>query len=109
MLLGLIDRLNDSIGAGESIATLRTQLATIREQAEALERRLKTVETQLKGVKAKLKNEDAAEKQDTVEEIGREFLRFLAQPGRRFSLEVFASRLSIQKIVAEYHANKLAG
>jgi hypothetical protein len=36
-LIELIDRLDESIGAGESIATLRAQLSLIREQVEALE------------------------------------------------------------------------
>jgi hypothetical protein len=107
MLVELIDRLNESIGSGENIATLRTQLATIREQSEALERRLKRVETQFKQIKAKLKNEDIQEKQYTVEEIGREYLRFIAREGRMGTLEVFAAWLGVRKFVAEYHANKL--
>jgi hypothetical protein len=45
MLFELIDRLDESIGAGETVSTLRTQLATIREQAEAIGRRPKTVES----------------------------------------------------------------
>ena len=107
MLLELIDRLDESIGAGETISTLRTQLATIREQTEALEGRLKVVEAQLKQTKSKLKVENAKDEADEVEEIGRKFLKFLAQPGRNFGLEVFASQFGIQKIVATYHANKL--
>ena len=107
MLVELIDRLNESIASGENVATLRTQLATIREQSETLERRLKTVETQLKRIKAKLKKEDIQEEQYTVDEIGREYLRFIAREGRMGVLEAFAAWLGAKKIVAEYHANKL--
>jgi DNA-binding transcriptional ArsR family regulator len=108
MLLELIDRLDESIGAGKSIATLRTQLSAIREQAEALEARLKALKMQIKKAQAKANKEDSAQQADAVEEIGNELLRLLARPGATRSLEMIAAQLGLQQVVAQYHADKLA-
>jgi len=58
-------------------------------------------------VKVQLTNYDAKDQQDAVEEIGREFLKFLARPGQILGLSKFASQSGIQEIAAQYHANKL--
>ena len=53
MLVKLIDRLDEAIGAGASIASLRTQLDTIRQQAEALEAEIDALKLQLEELKSK--------------------------------------------------------
>jgi phage shock protein A len=107
MLLGLIDKLDEAVGAGATVAQIRAQLSTIREQAEAVEARIKELDVQIEALKAQAQQQDVASKQESIEEIGRQLLKLLARPGRTLTLEQMARQLGIEEIKAKYHANKL--
>src|SRR6266481_869337 len=116
-----IETLIDNIGGGLTESAIRNRLLMIQERAEALDTALEKGEAaleecnsalhdacaDLERLKADTQREKLPPKENTVEEIGREFLQFLARPERWRSLEAFAFQHGIQKIEAQYHANKL--
>jgi|SRR5882724_6615977 DNA-binding transcriptional ArsR family regulator len=107
MLVELIDRLNEAIGAGANAATLRPQLSTLREQAEAIEARLKLLETRLQELEANAQNQNLAAKKGGFEDGANKILELLFERGRSTALEHMARGLGLAQSVAQYHADSL--
>jgi chromosome segregation ATPase len=113
-LVDLIDRLDESIGRGDNIATLRNQLATIREQVEALETKLRDVEVGLEaanlnrqGLEAKLQNLHLHSEQEQIEDGAKQILKLAFDSGGNLYLDRAAAQLDMKKSVAEYHLDYL--
>jgi hypothetical protein len=76
-LVQLIDRLNESIGAGANTSTLRMQLGLLREQAEATDAHIQELEARIEQHEAQSQLNNLGEKQSRLEDGAEKILRFL--------------------------------
>ena len=106
MLIELIDRLDEAIGAGASAAKLRAQLSVIREHVEAVEAELQRLNTQFKELQAKVQTQNLSGYQDLLEEGAKQLLIMLFND-EDITLEEMAHRLRIKNNVVQYHADSL--
>jgi predicted ArsR family transcriptional regulator len=108
MLVELIDRLDESIGAGAPAATLRAQLSVIRDQLEAVETEIQQAQTRIKELETKLQGQKLTPQQDRLGEMEKKLLKLLFQsPGRVPGLEQIARTLGLSNNKAQYHADRL--
>lgn len=76
-LVQLIDKLNESIGAGANTSTLRSQLSLLREQAEAVDAHIQELEARIEQHEAQSQLDNVGEKQKRLEDGAEKVLRFL--------------------------------
>lgn len=107
-LVELIDRLDESIGAGASAATLRAQLSVIREQVEAVEAQLQEAKARIKELEARAQSQDRDTEDEKLEEAAKKLLQLLFNAGGHGYIEKMATKLGLAKSMADYHADILS-
>jgi hypothetical protein len=107
MLVELIDRLDESIGAGAPVATLRAQLSVIREQVEAVEAEIQRLKAEAQKHEAEAQKQNLAGNHGKFEEGAEKLLQILFKSDRTPSLERMARHLGFSKGISEYHADAL--
>jgi DNA-binding MarR family transcriptional regulator len=103
----MINGLIDDLGRGLNDSTIRSRLLSLREQAEAVDLDLQRARADLKRLKKYAKAEKIISKQDSVEEVGKQLMRILAQFPYLPSVGDMAEALGIQKVEAQYHVDRL--
>lgn len=107
MLIPLIDKLDEAIGAGANAATLRTLLANIREQAEAVDAELEQLRVRTKELETRGKEQPLAPDTATFDETTEKILQMFFDAGRAFPIERVAQSLGLARSTADYHVDKL--
>jgi Fic family protein len=107
-LIELIDRLDESIGAGVSPAALRNQLASLREQAEALDAHIQELEARIEQCETNPQFKNLGREQDGLEDGAKQFLKLLfsADDGVR-AIAYIAEALGLSRGMADYHFDTL--
>ena len=107
MLSELFDRLDESIGAGADISTLRTQLSAIREEAEAIEAQLQEAQARIKELEAGAQSQNRSGQHEEFEQGAKELLQQFFNTRCRHSLEEIARTIGLTESMADYHADAL--
>lgn len=102
-------RLNESMGAGANIATLRSQLALLREQAEAVDAHIQELEARIEQYETQSQFKNAGEKQNRLEEGAERILKFLFDELDEACgyVEVMSAALGMPKGIIKYHCDSL--
>ncbi len=107
MLISLIDKLDEAIGAGANAATLRTLLANIREQTEAVEAELEQLRVRTKELQAESEQHQRVPQTSPFDETAEKILQAFFDAGRAFPIERVAQLLGLTRSMADYHVDKL--
>lgn len=107
-LLQLLDQIDECLGRGDTISSLRRKFSHLREEAEAIEARVEVLQARIEELESEFKRQQSTPKTGGLQEVTNNLLKVMFQAGGTLDSFRLQSVLGLSKSMVDYHADLAA-